>query len=807
LIVSLKDSGTSYTEVTSLAAVTASKFYNDRDNKIIYLRASDSSNPNSRYLVMTQKLFFSNNPVSAPYDLSSGFEVYWHPSISNVSEFKTELDNQNQLGLAIEGSGSLSLFNDMSFWPDNYDTMFFENHKCMIYSWNRELPITQAKLLFRGRIQGKKYSTKNINFSLKDFLNELRGEIPVVDLGDVGDPDFRLSDDLMKAKARIVFGEVYGMQLTPVDKILDGYPISGTISVTNASASITGSLTSFLSELKPDDVLIISGVEYTVGNVTTNTALTLSEPYGEVSDSGLSVTVKPNIPKNFANRIFKIAGHELREPNMTITEVLSLTRIRFDDTRDVRSGDVIFFVPTQERATVEMVAGDIVVLTQTLNTTPVTSDSVLRPPTQNVRINNTFLFYDRDYTVDAATAKLTLDQSAEFNTAPVREGDGTAIFNSTSTVTGSGTSYTTQLRPGDYIKANGQATFYEILTIDSDTQLRLTQTAGYTTSTTFVYKPVDNFDPDKDVLTADVYGATETPTGATDGVFIKTASQIVKDLLRRAGLSSFLNTSSFDDSSELAPFTLGLVIPEKFNSQSQTKYRDTINKINKSIFGSLVQNEDFELEYNVLSPKRPVGISVFREFDILDFVVEQSSDKMAKIIIVQYLNKEIDPELLAENFSIKEVTSNIGQYILQTDRITTIESLLVVEDDARILATRWKLITEIGSSVIKFKTKMQAARLQVNDKIEFNHEKLYQRTGGGRRKISAIQSISKSGFQVDVEVEDLSNTFNRCGTITGAGVNNFDNSTEDERLYYGYITDTFGLINNDPETFGLNLIW
>lgn len=120
VIVSIKDSATALTEVSDLASVVAGTFFHDRDNSILYLETSDSANPNSKFMVMVFKNFYSNVPVHAPNDLSTGFEVEWLPIIKASSAFGVELDNQEQLGLAIEGSGSLTFFNDRDYWDGNF---------------------------------------------------------------------------------------------------------------------------------------------------------------------------------------------------------------------------------------------------------------------------------------------------------------------------------------------------------------------------------------------------------------------------------------------------------------------------------------------------------------------------------------------------------------------------------------------------------------------------------------------------------------------------------------------------------------
>ena len=81
VISEIKDSGVALTEVGDLVSIGAGKFYNDRDNQTLYIQTSDSANPTGKFLHMVQKLFFASGPVTAPYDLATGFDVYWEPQV------------------------------------------------------------------------------------------------------------------------------------------------------------------------------------------------------------------------------------------------------------------------------------------------------------------------------------------------------------------------------------------------------------------------------------------------------------------------------------------------------------------------------------------------------------------------------------------------------------------------------------------------------------------------------------------------------------------------------------------------------
>lgn len=81
-----------------------------------------------------------------------------------------------------------------------------------------------------------------------------------------------------------------------VDTSLLRYTGAGTIDVTNASASITGVGTSFLTTFVQNDIISILGIRYTVQTVLSNTALTVTTPYVGTTAVGLTYLKSNDIP-------------------------------------------------------------------------------------------------------------------------------------------------------------------------------------------------------------------------------------------------------------------------------------------------------------------------------------------------------------------------------------------------------------------------------------------------------------------------------------------------------------------------------
>lgn len=803
VIVSLEDSGNAYNAVSSLGAVTASKYYLDTANQTLYVRTTGSDNPNGRFMVVTVRKFFANVPLTLPNDLDAGFEVYWEPTVKATSQFGVEIDTINQTSQAIEGSGSLTLFNDYDFWPANFDKLTFENQACKIYSYHRDLDATEAQLIFSGRVEKKSYGDA-ITFNLKDIISELRAPLA---LGTIADLGLRTGSDLDRARQRLILGRVFGHVPVNVDQVLDGYPLTGTVSATYNSATLTGSSTTFLTQLSPDDRVILDGEEYTIASVASDTSATLTENYSVVAGlAGATAYVIPDQPKRWMNRVWHIAGHPLREPVTAVANGSSIIRLIVDDASDIYADDWIYIgtIGSGELVQVDSVVGSNVVnLRTSLATIPAIGTTVTRPAVQNVRIDDTLLVYYQDYTLDADAATLTLRSTAESNSGPIRNLTSNLSFTSGSRAV-TGTNLRSFIKPGYMVGVTGNANFFEVLSVDSDTGLTLRSNASFTANTTGRYKSLV-LNPDDHVLSLDVLGKTEDDT--TNGTLLKTAPSMVKGILADIGLDGLVNQDSFDAAEGDAPQHLGLVFPATYSDDGVPTYRDIINEINASVFGNLVQNSEFELTYNVLQPNKPTTSIYFEESDILSIKFDSSGENLVKTVVVEYRPKEYDYLTDKDSVGTQQKTSDIANYLVKTTREKVISSKLVEQTDANIAASRWAFILENGAGRATIRTKLKGITIDVGSTIEVSHRKLFERVGTGlSSRLFLVEAVKKTGTDVQLEVVDLSNAFARVATWNNQ-TNEYALASDREKLYGGYYTDDYGLIDNDPESFGANLYW
>jgi hypothetical protein len=806
IVSSVEQNGTELTLAASVGAITAGKYYNDFANGYLYLQTSDSANPNGKFIAVTQRLFFSNAPLSLPYDLSTGTDVEWLPMIKDTSEFGVELDTKDQLGIAIEGKGSIKFHNDFAYWQPRYEKLTFENQRVFIYSYSRGLPANQAKLLYRGRITAKTYSNTEVSFTLNDVLNELRASPVLPNIEDYSGE--QVSDSYKLYKQRTIYGYVAGFRPTNIDQELeDGRLLgSGTASQTQGSATVTGTSTQFLTHFNAGDEIRLDGGEfYSIESVDSDTQITLSEE-ASVSLSGVNYYVKGERPKRYLNRDFIIANHALREPSTTVTASSTAKNFDVADATDIEPGDSIDV--NGEVVTVARVVGNNITTTTNLVIPPLNGDNVVRLSISNVRLGDKTLVYDRDYVYDASLGTLSLDWLAETNVAIPRRLTGTLTFTTSSRdVSGSGTVFDSQLKPGDWVKLDNQTEFFEVLQVVSSTALKLKTASTYTGTASGTFKSPDYYSEGDSVLVMDVLGKTED--GTTSGTFLKTAPQIVKDLCIDAGLTDVINTTSFTNAIDLAPQKIGLVIPEQFSDTKTLSYKEYISKVNRSVFASLIQNEDFELEYAILRPRRTQDTTTrIDETDILKWSIKSACDRIVSDVIVRYQKNEADPITGESFFNIATATTNNGQYLSKITKTYETETLLFSSSDAAIMAKRWAFFFDTAVTTLSVQSKLQLSRLQINDIVDVDHPRLYERVGSTlNRKISLVENISQDERGTTVDIVDMANAFGRVAVVMGNAASNFTNATDDELAYNGFFTDSYGMQSNDPDTYGINLIW
>lgn len=270
-VVGVSVDGTTLTAGTS-SSLSAGQFFFDAATKKLYVRLSDSSSPKLSWTLVTYRLFFTDAPLSLPYDLDAGFEVPYEPLLAGGAQGGSRFD-PDSLDVAVEGSGSLSLHNEKEFFKPIFDRYTWQNKRVRIFSYSKTLLPSEARKLFDGSISTQSYSQRTINFGLKDFVFKLRSTI---DLPLYSAADGTIPDSLIGKPKRRVYGRVSGLQAESLDQQLLSYkvveldvdglrtPSPITFDLTTASSLISASSADVHRELCAQDRLEIADKTYRV---------------------------------------------------------------------------------------------------------------------------------------------------------------------------------------------------------------------------------------------------------------------------------------------------------------------------------------------------------------------------------------------------------------------------------------------------------------------------------------------------------------------------------------------------------------
>ncbi len=266
-VVGVRQDATALTSVASIAAISsAGKWFFDADTKTLYVQSTGSVDPGTLWTDVTYRLFFSNAPIDLPADLNTAKEVPYDARLMKTSKFKDKFD-KDQKGIALEGTGTVSLHNNDSFFEQIYDKLIWENKTAKVFSYHRDLPLSEKVTLFNGVITNKDFDDEEVSFDIKNFIYRLRTDL---DLGLYSASDGDLADSLIGRPKRRIYGRVdgllcdsvsnmqgnYELQTIGIDDARTGTPI--TVSLTQGSNIATASSTDIHKELVAGDTIIVS---------------------------------------------------------------------------------------------------------------------------------------------------------------------------------------------------------------------------------------------------------------------------------------------------------------------------------------------------------------------------------------------------------------------------------------------------------------------------------------------------------------------------------------------------------------------
>jgi hypothetical protein len=802
---SLKEEQTPLTKVASIGAVVAGTFFYDSETSTVYSRTTGSVDPSTVQMIATYKFFYGSNNLAAPHDLVSGSDhVLYQGRITSNPGYKHKVGIEQGL-TSLVGEGSLVLENNDGGLDEIFDTLFFENQLCLIYSWNRDLPYDDAKLIYRGRVTNKSFDSQTVSFTIKDQIFDLDQKLPQSIFSD----NDNVNDNIKGHVKRWVFGKVDGLRVQSIDQIGQGYTITGTVSGTTLTETLTGVGTLFLSELSPNDTLTINDVEFTVEAIASNTSLTLNE-IPKFNFTGFTATVVPEIPVTTKNREFFVADHACSKIVKEVQQVISLNRIVLDSTTGLYADDFVEF-DTGERVQIRQINGNTIVLIQNLLTAPTLLTDCIRQPIQSVFVEGANVLPE-NYTISNLGSptnelKITLDDDVEFILAKTKSlGIGLTFTNGSRVLT---TAEDVDLRellsPRDYIRPDDitYTTFYEILSVDElQIELRINFADPTITDNGRIKRP--SYIGDDTVVSVNLLGRTET--GEPLGTWISTAAQSVKDMCSSVGITNF-NTASFAEVASVSTQFISLALPES-QGATLTSAKDAIDLLNKSTYSALTIDDNLDVQYRVLKNDVPTSPRIVRDSDVISWKVKTTNGKNFRNSVINYRFQDYNRFTKESGNSVVTYESEFVRDYIGTNQTATLDCYLYDSLDAEIMSHRYTYFNRLGRSDITIRTDLRLEGVEIGDVLQLEFDRLYKRFGDSetRKKLVMVIGLTKNGEETTIEATDLNNTFNTSAVITPNTAAPYASATTDEKLKYGYITDSEGIVDDNEETANINLI-
>jgi len=201
-------------------------------------------------------------------------------------------------------------------------------------------------------------------------------------------------------------------------------------------------------------------------------------------------------------------------------------------------------------------------------------------------------------------------------------------------------------------------------------------------------------------------------------------------------------------------------------------------------------------------------MSTFKKHELLSWELRGESQNIIKTVSVSYDRREHNPENNGPSDKKVESESEQVSRLTNIQRSKEFSTYLVTEADARRLAGRWSFVLGASNGVLSFKLPLSGSRFDVNDIIYIQHEKLCQRFGSLlSRRIGGVSSLKRDIARTTLQIDDVAGAFARCAIITSDDALPYSTAADDDRFINGYITDQYGMINDDTDLFGINLIW
>lgn len=798
-------SGPTLLSVASSASVdvTTPWFYDLSTGKLTYYTTSTS--PDDDNIISEIKLFYSNAPITLSYDLGdTSKEVIYEPRVISGIGFKSSIGTSGDR-VSLTGSGTVELQNDDGFFDAIFSKYIWENKKVEIYSYNRDLNPSEATLFYRGFIVSKTFNSQSVKFKIQDSIFKLNTQISM--------NLFTSADNVSKTyqghAKRHVYGKVDGLLCRSIDQVGTGYTLSGTISGSSASAIVTGSSTTFLTDIAMNDRVQIGIYKYTVLRVDSDTQFQISDDGGlNATFVGFAYNVIPTIASPELNREFFIADHPIRQTTSTVTSMFQFNRLKVADITGFEVDDAITI--DGDAFSINAISGSLITLN--INATRLYSvgDVVTKEPLSNIYTNGDQIDINDLVSITNVTdASFIVNNKAEFNVSPDKFiDDATFAFTLGSRIcTYSGSKdLPSILRERDWIKITTDASTTYMRVVDIvGTQIRC---SGNYTGSTLSSQKINYRRPDyiTDSSSVSIDCSGKTKDGTATGDLVETGADVVEDLLKGLGLTADIDVTSFASATIDNDMRISLAIPLDIKAKAPT-VRSIINIINETVFGSLSLKQDFTLKYDIISADRSLGLPEITEHDLISWSMVGKETSSYKKVYGNYKFTDFNNDTGESGNQIVEYTSDrITNYDISNKEVNR-DFYVYTENEAQELTERTIHFNEQTIMELKIISDLRLSEYNIGDKILIDFNRFIDQPAiGDSKRIFYVTGVKKEYNKVELSLTDWGDLFNRSAVMADEAAADYGSASSDDKRYSGYLTDENSIITSNAYTKGSNLI-
>jgi hypothetical protein len=360
------------------------------------------------------------------------------------------------------------------------------------------------------------------------------------------------------------------------------------------------------------------------------------------------------------------------------------------------------------------------------------------------------------------------------------------------------------IKPRDIVRLGGASATYEVLQVQSSSITLRSEFQEADNQYYLQYKNVD-FIGDDTKLFVNCLGKTDD--GTSSGNLIETTPGVVEDILTDVGLSAFIDAASFTDASVRAPQLVSMVLPATISGTMPTA-NAAINKLNKNVFGSLYVNQSLNLGYDILDTDTSIDtLETITEGDVLSWTVKSDSFDLAKKVVAKYRFLDFDPVVGEASNSQVTYTSEFVEKYIGNEGTADRDYYLYNTAEAQESAEREALVNSLSNSIIKIRGSLNLSKYRLGQRVILDFTRLYNLLGSSSPlRVVVITSINNTGTAVEIEVEDMGALYSRGGVMSAEATPDFSSATDTEKVVNTFMTDENEIIDDDENTFGINLI-